>query len=177
MNTFDTLFSRRSVRTYTGDALTEAELTAVLKAANAAPVGRAMYDTLHLTVVQNPALLAQIDRHGAAFFGDMSRTPLYHAPALIVVSTKKPAPGAENVTFSNAAIVAHNMCLAAVEMGLGQCCIWGATAAMAESGELVGQLGLPEGFVPCCSVIVGRTEEKYALREIPTARIGCNIIG
>lgn len=176
MTTLDTLFSRHSVRSYTGCQLTASELDTVLKAANASPVGRAIYDTLHLTVIQDAALLAEIDRNAAAFFGDASRTPLYRAPTLIVVSAKKPTVGQENVTFSNAAIVVHNMSLAAVALGLGQCCIWGATAALSKNEELVKKLHIPADFAPCCALILGKTNEEYALRDIPTERIGYNII-
>lgn len=41
--------------------------------------------------------------------------PLYNAPTLIVVSSKKPEPMMENVAYSNAAIMVHNMALAATE--------------------------------------------------------------
>ena len=53
MNTFDNLFSRKSIRAYNGESITEAELNQILKAAYAAPVGRALFDTLHLTVITN----------------------------------------------------------------------------------------------------------------------------
>lgn len=176
MNTFDTLFSRKTVRNYTGEQLSGEALSAILKAANASPIARGIYDAVHLTVIQNPQLLSKIDANGAAFFGNPSLTPLYQAPTMIVVSGKKPAPGMENVTYSNAAIVVHNMALAAVELGLGQCCIWGATMALSHNEELVKELHLPEGFVPCSSLIVGKTEESYGLRDIPLERIGCDFI-
>lgn len=176
MNTLETLFSRKSVRTYTCQQLTPEELETVLKAANAAPIARGIYEAVHLTVIQNPQLLAEIDANGAAFFGNPGLTPLYHAPTLILVSSKRPAPGMENVAYSNAAIVVHNMSLAAVELGLGQCCIWGATMALSKNEELVEALHLPEDFVPCCSLILGKTEEKYEQRQIPMERIGCDFI-
>lgn len=174
MNTFETLFCRKSVRSYTGQQVTEEELTMVLKAANAAPIGRGIYDGVHLTVIQNPDLLRQIDANGAAFFGNPSLTPLYHAPTLILVSCQKPAPGMENVTFSNGAIVVHNMALAAVELGLGQCCIWGAAMALSKNEDLVKKLHLPENFTVCCGLILGKTEENYTLRQVAEHRIGCN---
>lgn len=68
------------------------------------------------------------------------------------------------------------MSLAAVELGLGQCCIWGATMALSKNEELVEALHLPEGFVPCCSLILGKTEEKYEQRQISIERIGCDFI-
>ena len=37
--------------------------------------------------------------------------------------------------------------------------------------DLVKELNLPEGFSPCCGMIVGKTTETYTAREIPEGRI------
>lgn len=176
MNTLDTLFSRRSVRSYTGEMPTQEELDTVLKAADAAPVARGIYEDVHLTVIRDRDLLTQIDAAGAAFFGNPGIHPLYHAPVLILVSSRKTVVEKWNIAFSNAAILVHNMCLAATELGLGQCCIWGATAAMSANETLMKKLGLPEDFMPCCALILGKTEESYTLRQIPVGRIDRNFI-
>lgn len=177
MNTMDTICSRKSVRSYTGAQLTEQELTTVLQAAQAAPIGRAQYQTMHLSVVQAPALLAEIDRECAQLFGDPKLTPLYGAPTLIVVSSQVPddMPSA-NVAFSNAAIVVQNMALAATELGLGACHIWGAVRAINVTPTLLAKLNLPEGFSPCCAIALGHTDETYTLRDIPMDRIATDFI-
>ena len=51
MDTFDNLFSRRSIRKYNGESITDSELQLILKAAYSAPVGRALFDTLNITVI------------------------------------------------------------------------------------------------------------------------------
>lgn len=96
---------------------------------------------------------------------------LYNAPTLILVSSKEPAPMMENVAYSNAAIMVHNMALAATELGVGSCYIWGAVAAASHNPEILAELKLPEGFIPCCAICLGKTDEKYELREIPANRI------
>lgn len=179
MNTLDALFSRKSVRSYTGEQITAEELEVILKSAYAAPIGMGKYEDMHLTVIQNPKLLDRIDAAAAAMFGDRSRHPLYNAPTLIVVSSRAPEAGnimMENLAFSNAAIVVHNMALAATEMGLGACYIWGATAAVLQNQDLIAELNLPEKFVPCCAVSLGKTDEVYSVREIPADRITKNVI-
>lgn len=177
MNTFETLYSRKSVRSYTGEQITQQELNAILKAANAAPVGLAQYENVHLTVITNAELLHQIDRAGAAKFGKSDIHPLYNAPMLILISARMPSVGRmENVTYSNAAIIAQNMALAATELGVGVCHIWGATAAIASSADLMSKLTLPDGFVPCCAITLGKTEYIYSQREIPENRIATNLI-
>ena len=57
MNTMEAICSRKSVRSYTGENITQAELEQLLKAAYAAPVGMKAYDTLILTVVTNQAFM------------------------------------------------------------------------------------------------------------------------
>ena len=171
MEAMELLCARKSVRTYTGEKVSEETLQTILKAGNAAPVGMKQYGSLHLTVIEDPVLLQAIDAAAGAMFGDPSRHPLYGAPTLILVSLKASGAEAGNVDFSNAAIVAHNMSLAAVDAGVGQCLIWGAIRALNDSPELVARLNLPEGFAPSCAVIVGLTEDSYTPREIPTDRI------
>ena len=171
MNTMDAICSRKSVRSYTGEPVTAEELDAVLKAANASPVGMGQYNTMHLTVITNQELLGKIEKATAALFGKPDMHPLYNAPTLVLVSVKKPEPMMENVAYSNAAIMVHNMALAATELGVGHCDIWGAIAAVSHDSAILAELKLPEGFVPCCGICLGKTTETYELRDIPANRI------
>ena len=171
MTTMEALFSRKSVRAYTGENITDDELRQILKAAYAAPVGMGDYASLRLTVVRNPALLEKIDRAAAKLFGQPEMHPLYGAPTLIIVSTRLPEKGSGNLPYSNGAIVTQNMAIAATELGVGVCHIWGAMSAVRADPALMAELKLPEGHVPCCSVCLGRTEEMYSLRDIPDGRI------
>lgn len=171
MNTFETICSRKSVRSYTGEKVSDEELKKLLTAANAAPVGMKAYDSLVLSVITNRALLDKIDKNGRKFLNMPDIAMLYGAPTLILVSSKMADIPNDNNAYSNAAIIAHNMALEAVELGLGACCIWGAVFAMNQSEEILQELKLPEGYVPCCAISVGKTEEKYEMRDIPENRI------
>lgn len=174
MNTLETIFSRKSVRSFTGP-VSEEELNTLLKSAYASPVGRALYDNVHLTVITKADLLGKIDTNAAAFFQNPAMHPLYNAPMYILVSAKLANP-ADNVGFSNCATIVENMALAAVALGLGACHIWGATMALSRNEELVKELYLPEGFIPCCGLIVGKTDEAYTERAIPAHKIHTNFI-
>lgn len=177
MNTMDAIYSRKSVRTYTGEPITNEQLNTILKAANAAPVGMGQYEDVHLTVITNIELLGKIDAAGAAMFGKPDIHPLYNAPMLILVSAKLPSAEAmKNVTYSNAAIIVQNMALAAIELGVGVCHIWGATMAILNSPDILSVLNLPEGFAPCCAVTLGKTDHHYTAREIPMDRIAATTI-
>ncbi len=175
MNTMETIFSRKSIREYIGTPISETQMQTILKAANAAPVGMGQYENVHLTVITDPDLLAKIDSAGAALMQRPDIHPLYGAPCFILVSAKI-TPGMENVSYSNAAMIIHNMALAATNLGVGSCYIWGAIAAINAQPELVQALNLPEGFTPCSGLIVGETDETYEEREIPSDRIACNTI-
>lgn len=160
----DALYSRRSIRSYTGEKITDEQLAEILKAAYASPIGRGLYENAQITVITNPDILAKID----AAIDDPSRHPLYGAPMLILISGPLTGTPADNIPYSNAAIINHNMSLKAVELGIGHCDIWGAIMAMnANHPEIIAELGLPEGFKPLSSLILGVTEEVYAEREIP----------
>lgn len=56
-----TLALRQSVRKFTDEQITEEQTKTILEAANAAPACMGQYDHLHLTVVQKPEILAQIN--------------------------------------------------------------------------------------------------------------------
>lgn len=166
------LDTRKSVRSYTGEAVSEQTLKKILHAANVAPVGRAKYETVHLTVVKSREVLAELERNTARLFKIENHSFLYGAPELVIVSTST----LDNVGYSNAAIIAHNMALAAVDEGVGVCHIWGCIAALAANPELIAKLGIPAGFTPACAVAVGKTDETYTERERRDDRIGINVI-
>lgn len=168
-NIFNT---RKSIRSFTGEAVSEETMKKIIHAANASPVGLAKYETLHLTLVRNKELLAEIEQNAAEIYNAENRSFLYGAPELIIVSTM----ATDNAGYSNAAILAQDMSLAAVNEGVGVCHIWGCTNALAENKELVEKLGIPAGFTPTCAVTIGMTNEVYTEREIPEDRIKMNVI-
>lgn len=170
---FTTLLDhRKSVRSFTGEGISEETRNKILHAANVSPVGLGKYESLHLTVIQDKAVLDEIEKYAAALFKVEGRSFLYNAPELIVVSSS----ATDNVGYSNAAIVAHDMALAAVDENVGVCHIWGCTAALASNPELIKKIGIPEGFTPTCAVALGKTEEVYEQRELPENRISTNYI-
>lgn len=170
METMETMTCRKSVRNYK-NTLSDANLQKILLAAQASPIGMEKYNTMHMTVIRNAELLHELDRNAANFFGDPTRTPLYNAPCLVVISTPIENPAMANVQYSNAAMMAEHMCLMATDLGIGSCNIWGAIAALNTKPELVAKLNLPAAHVPCCAVTLGDTDDTFSKREIPTDRI------
>lgn len=176
MKVEEVLYSRKSVRTYTGNKISEDKLESILKAAKSAPVGMGRYDTVHLTVIENLEILNEINEKTKELFKNPEMVALYGAPTLVVVSVKPDDNKPNNTEYSNAAIMVQNMALAATEMGIGCCHIWGAVMALELDQELVKKLELPDGFVPCCGIVIGETTEKYNVRDIPEDKVLINYV-
>ena len=176
MNTLDAIYSRRSIRNFNGKSITDEELSEILKSAYASPVGRAMYDTLNLTVITNKDLLDRWEKHMQTATGNPELHPFYGAPCVILVSSAMPSAPMNNVNFSNAAIIIQNMALAATEKGVGACHIWGAVRVLGSNAELTAEMNIPEGMVPCCAVALGHFDGKYELRDVDETRIRTNYI-
>ena len=170
MNTLEAIYSRRTIRNFNGESISETQLKEILKSAYAAPVGRAMYGTLSLSVVTNKALLDKWEKAVAEMVGTPDLHPFYGAPMVILVSSA--ANGVlNNVNYSNAATLVQNMALTAIELGVGACHIWGAVAILGNDKELAKELGVTDGFIPCCAIALGQFDGKYEIREIPGNRI------
>ena len=161
----NTIFSRRSIRSYTGAMPTDDELNLILKAVYAAPVGMGRYDSLHVTVVKNRDYLSRLEAAAGRQLGKENYHPLYGAPILLIFSSVFPGIPTDNSSYSNCAILSQNAALAAVSLGLGACHIWGAIRALNQNPGLVKKLQLPEGYTPASAVVFGKTEESYEIRD------------
>ena len=91
--------------------------------------------------------------------------PIYGAPVLILLSAPANAP----YSAVNTALAAENMLLEATGLGLGSCHI--ITPTLALNGEnnrdLAREVGLQDGYVVQCAVIVGyaAAENKFTVAE------------
>jgi nitroreductase len=198
MDYLELLKHRASVRKFTDSRITEQELSAVLLAANAAPVGSNMYRDIHLTVVQNRQTLDQLAEAAVKRSDDKKRMkeitgdtvfegtgerpvkspdPFYGAQTVIFVSHKNQSvqPGIE---YANAACVALSMHLAAAELGLGSVFMWHALESMREIPDLDHShlLNLPEGFSPLLGLAVGYPAKEPRIRELRGDKIAANYI-
>ena len=167
----ESIFSRKSIRSYTGEMPTEEELNLILKAVYAAPVGMGRYDSLHVTVVKNRDYLSRLEAAAGRQLGKENYHPLYGAPVLLIFSSVFPGIPTDNSSYSNCAILSQNAALAAVSLGLGACHIWGAIRALNKEPDLLAELHLPQGFLPCCALTLGRTQETYEKRTVQENRI------
>ena len=88
---------------------------------------------------------------------DPNYDPLYHAPAMIIISAEG-GNDKQGFNMANVACAAENMLLMATDMEIGSRYVM--SPAMAFSSPAVSkQANFPEGYVPLCLVLVGYTDE------------------
>ena len=147
-----TILERRSVRAYTDRQLQQEDLDLILEAGRFAPTAH-NGQPWHFTVVQNPALMDEINAKAKAvmatfedeWLSGMGKNPeahlTYHAPTVIFVSAREGAMGFQTDTC--AAI--QNMMLAAESLGIGS--VWvGLLWFFMGLEEAPGMLRIPEGY-------------------------------
>lgn len=175
MNLSDAINSRKSIRSYTGNPVPDDVLDAIVDAGRTAPIGMADFDSIRITVVRDPEVLAGLEAAAGKTMGRPDLHCFYGAPCYIVISAK-PNAMAPTTSISDAAMVAENMLLKAVDLGAGASCVWGPVVAAQKDPAVASPLNLAEGFVPCAGIVVGETEEIYELRDVKD-RIAVDVIG
>lgn len=173
----DTLFARHSCRSYQAQPIEERQLGMLLEAANAAPIGRKKYENVQLTVIRDKALLDEITQNARKVLGDPEADPLYGAPVMILVSVRESEGQIAPVSIANAACVVESMHLAAADLGLGSCYLWGVVQTMLQSFDLLYKLELQEGFWPVSALAAGLEKEPQPPKAPTLKRLHTNFIG
>lgn len=163
MEVSDAFRARVSTRDFSAKPLPADAVSAILDAAMYAPVGMHRYETLHLSVITSPAVLARIRQCVAKASGDPAADPLHGAPLLIVVSTSQ----AGEIGALNVSCLIENMLLAATELGLGNLYVRGAVAEAAKDEALVRDMKIPTGFTPVAAAAVGYASAPVRPRKAP----------
>ena len=164
MNTLEAIAKRKSTRSYTSAPVSEEALNAVLQAGFAAPVAMARYDSLHITVIQNEAVIRRINDMTAEMFVrrmGVKKNTDFGARTLLLVSTATEGLPPE-MAYANVGIVVENMVLAATDLGLDTVILGGAPRMIATDEALMGELGIPAGFTPILGACLG-----YATADEP----------
>ena len=154
----DNILSRRSVRSYTEQKLTDAQIETLLRAAMAAPSGSNI-QPWSFVVLTDPS------EYDTIFEGNFNMEKFKQAAAVFVLCadttvTRTPRGGGEPVTMPNGTwrddlgAATENLLLAAESMGLGAC--W--TASYPYEDRYMPPkkaLGLPDTVIPYSIVPVG----------------------
>jgi nitroreductase len=147
------LRTRRSIRSFKPEQITDEELRAVLEAGTWAPTGMGFQDPW-IVAVQDPDIRKQLSRKNAEIMGTDS-DPYYCAPTYVLVFASRPEKWRNAV--QDASLVLGNMMNAAHSIGLGSCWI-NREREMFDTEEgraLVREWGLPEDVVGVGAIALG----------------------
>jgi len=168
METMTVLKKRQSCRSFTKDQITEDELTTILKAGNAAPVGMKRYEDIKITIIQNKNLTNKIDEATVKLFKRPGYHPTFDAPTIILVSGNRLEGSQSGIPYCNAACIVENMIIAATDFRIGSCYLMGIVVAIADDEELCADLNIPEGFIPCAALALGYPAKELGDRALTT---------
>ena len=156
--------NRRSIRAFSDEQIKQEELDVILEAGMYAP-SAAGKQAWFFTVVQNQHILDEISVEAKKIYSSMPDAFLqnlgsneqfhtfFHAPTVIIIS------GEANSIAPNSycAVAAQNIMLAAETLHIGSCWV-SAVAVLTQTSEgqqIIKNLGLPEGYVPFNSIVLG----------------------
>ena len=147
------LKTRRSIRSYKPEQITDEELRTVLEAGTWAPTGMGFQDPW-IVAIQDPALKEKISLMNRKFLGSDS-DPFYGAPTYVLVFASRPEKWRNGVP--DGSLVLGNMMNAAHAIGLGSCWINREREMFDtdEGKELIRQWGLPEDVMGVGALALG----------------------
>jgi nitroreductase len=166
MDLKEAIYTRRAVREYATEPISENVIRELIDAAVQAP-SAVNAQPCSFCVVRDKAVLATISReakahmvrttpvglmshHFSEVLNDQNFDVFYHAPVLIVISTVADIPWA----VEDCALAAENLMLAARGAGLGTCWI-GFSQGWLGTPEGKALLKLPAAYKPVAPIIVG----------------------
>lgn len=146
--------TRRSIRKYTAEQVSDDELKAVLDAGTYAPTEHNRQDPL-IVAVQNPDTIKRLSDLNARIMGKEG-DPYYGAPTIVLVFVPRPEDNPNSI--QDGSLVLGNMMLAAHSLGLGSCWI-NREREMSDTEEgkaLQKELGIPEEYMGIGALSLGR---------------------
>lgn len=176
--TIDAIFTRRSVRAYTGQQPDDAEVELLAKAALAAPSG-GNKQPVTVIVVRNAALIHELEQAVIAGFEKKGETAIveriksrnnkifYDAPVTYFLAVKDNA-------LIDVGIAAQNIVIAASALGLGSIILGLPGIAFADpetSAYWKGRLGFPQGYEFGIAVAAGFSADSGKPHEIDPQKI------
>ncbi len=143
--------TRRSIRRYKKEQITDEELKTVLEAGTWAPTSKGL-QAPYIVAVQNKELMAKLVKMNAEIMG-VESNPYYDAPTIILVF----APVAYGKGLQDGSCVLENMMLAAHSIGLATCWINREIEMFQteEGKEWMKEMGLPEGLQGIGALSIG----------------------
>lgn len=154
MNAFDTMVTRRSVRSYKSDPIPDDVLSHVIEAGVYAPTGMNRQSPI-IVAVTNRALRDRLSALNAQIMG-VESDPFYGAPVVLVVLADRSVP----TYLYDGSLVMGNLMNAAHEQGLGSCWIHRAKEEFdsPEGKQILADLGIEGDYEGIGHCILGYTD-------------------
>lgn len=154
MNVLDAILTRRSIRKFTPQPVSEADIATMLRAAMAAPSARNA-QPWHFIVVRDRAILDAI-----AEFNPYAQM-VKHAPLAVAVCAALDEEKAPGYWQQDCAAALQNLMLAARGLGIGT--VWTGVYPREERVEGAKKLfHLPENVMPLGVVVVGHPDQPFS---------------
>jgi nitroreductase len=164
MELLEAIFTRKSIRKYTGESLTEEQLELILRAGFAAPSAHNK-QPWHFVVVRDKETLEKI-----AHFHPYAKM-LPQAGCGIIACGDSNKEGMTGFLTEDCSAAIQNMLLAAHGIGLGA--VWcGLYPVTALTSKVSGLLELPENIIPIGLVVAGhKNEERKAVDQYDAKKV------
>lgn len=148
---YENLLTRRSVRKYKSEQISDEELNAVLTAGTYAPTAKGTQSPM-IIAVQDRGDIARLSSLNANIMG-VTSDPFYGAPTVVVVL----AQAGNRNGVQDASLVMGNMMNAAHALGLGSCWVNRAyeTFELPEGRELLKKWGVEGDWIGVGNCILG----------------------
>lgn len=153
MNTFDNIYTRRSVKKYSSREVEKEKLKKIAEAGTYAPTGRNLQSPI-IIVITNREIRDKMSKLNAKIMGMTEDfDPFYGAPALMVVLADKSV----STHIYDGSLVMGNLLAAAHEEGLGACWIHRAREAfeLPEGKEILKSLGIEGEYEGIGNCVIG----------------------
>jgi nitroreductase len=157
MDAMEAILTRRSIRRYTGEPVTDDEIRQVIKAGAHAP-SASNRQPCHYMVIRNPELIQRI----AEFHPYAKMAP--QAGSCIVVCGDAERQETVGFLVEDCSAAIENMLLAARSMGLGT--VWcGLHPVEKLTDAMRSFLSLPDNIIPVGLVVIGHGAEERAVND------------
>ena len=149
--------TRRSIRKYKAEQITDEQLDAILEAGTYAATGMGKQSPV-IVVVQKPELIAKLSKMNAAVMGTTS-DPFYGAPTVLIVL----ADPERGTYVEDGSLVMGNLMLAAHAVGVDSCWIHRAKEEFEseEGKQILEGLGITGDYIGVGHCALGFTDGAY----------------
>lgn len=156
-DTLHTIFTRRSVRSYLENQISDDELELIIQAGLYAPSGMNT-QSWHFAVVQNPDMLQRLEDVCSQY--KRRDSVFYHAPTVIVVFADKNAV----TPIRDGSLAIGNMANAAASLGIGSCWVNAVNnlASTPEGTAVKNELMPDDNYITVGSIVLG-----YPASDLP----------